>query len=88
MADLPVGELAISHWTKVEFSSLLEQHVRMGGLTAEAAKTVEAGFDAMVEESLVVLLPEADDFSLARKYLSHHRTGLRAGDFVEVVGRG
>ncbi len=65
MADLPVGDLTISHWTRVEFSSLLARHVRMGGLTTEAAKTVEAGFDAMVEESFVVLLPEADDFSLA-----------------------
>jgi hypothetical protein len=67
VGSLPAGELAISHWTKVEFSSLLARHVRMGGLTAEAAKTVGSGFDTMVDESFAVLLPEADDFDLARE---------------------
>ncbi len=45
VGSLPAGELAISHWTKVEFSSLLARHVRMGGLTAEAAKTVGFSLD-------------------------------------------
>jgi predicted nucleic acid-binding protein len=57
----------------------------MGGLTAEAAKTVGSGFDTMVDESFAVLLPEVDDFDLAREYLGHHRTGLRAGDALHLA---
>jgi predicted nucleic acid-binding protein len=56
MARLPVGELAISHWTRVEFASLLGRDVRMAGLTSEAAKRADAVFEAVVEESFVVLL--------------------------------
>jgi predicted nucleic acid-binding protein len=85
VGSLPAGELAISHWTKVEFSSLLARHVRMRGLTAEAAKTVGSGFDTMVDESFAVLLPEVDDFDLAREYLGHHQTGLRAGDALHLA---
>src|SRR5260370_16656479 len=32
-----------------------------------------------------VLLPEADDFDLAREYLGHHQTGLRAGDALHLA---
>ena len=85
IGSFPAGELAISHWTRVEFSSLLARHVRMGGSTAEAAKTVSAGFDAAVDESFAVLLPEVGDFNLAREYLGHHRTGLRAGDALHLA---
>ena len=35
---LPAGELAVSHWTRVEFSSLLAREVRMGGLDDRAAE--------------------------------------------------
>jgi hypothetical protein len=52
----------------------------MGSLTAEAAKKANAEFEAIVEEAFVVLLPDANDFHLARDYLGHHRIGLRAGD--------
>ena len=85
MARLPVGQLAISHWTRVEFASLLGRDVRMAGLTSEAAKRADAVFEAVVEESFVVLLPEAGDFDLAKEYLSHHRTGLRAGDALHLA---
>jgi predicted nucleic acid-binding protein len=85
MARLPIGELAISHWTRVEFASLLARDVRMGGLTSAAAQRANAEFEAVVEESFVVLLPEAGDFDLAMKYLSHHQTGLRAGDALHLA---
>lgn len=80
MAGLPAGELAVSHWTRVEFSSLLAREVRMGGLERQAADAADAEFEAIVMESFVVLLPDADDFYLAKKYLGNHATGLRAGD--------
>ncbi len=38
---LPAGNLGISHWTRVEFSSLLAREVRMGGLSAADALAVD-----------------------------------------------
>ena len=39
---LPDDDLAVSHWTRVEFASLLAREVRMGGLDAEAASAAAA----------------------------------------------
>jgi predicted nucleic acid-binding protein len=85
ISGLPVGELAISHWTRVEFSSLLAQEVRMGGLEAHAAGEAGAQFDSIVEETFAVVLPDANDFDLARKYLAAHETGLRGGDALHLA---
>jgi predicted nucleic acid-binding protein len=76
----PNDELAVSHWTRVEFSSLLAREVRMGGLDARAAAQADARFEAMVDESFAVLTPNAPDFDLAKDYLARFETGLRAGD--------
>jgi predicted nucleic acid-binding protein len=85
MRRLPAGELTISHWTRVEFASLLARHVRMGGLTVETAKAVGTVFDILVDESFVIILPDSDDFDLARDYLGHPRSGLRAGDALHLA---
>ncbi|OHC75109.1 MAG: hypothetical protein A3G18_07430 [Rhodospirillales bacterium RIFCSPLOWO2_12_FULL_58_28] len=82
---LPVDQLTISHWTRVEFSSLLAREVRIGGLGAKAAAQADARFENMVDESFVVLLPNADDFNLAREYLGNYGTGLRAGDALHLA---
>jgi predicted nucleic acid-binding protein len=78
--SLPVGKLAASQWTRVEFSSLIARKVRMGELDAEAAARADARFEAMAAESLAVLLPSVEDFALAKRYLGRFETGLRAGD--------
>ena len=54
MAGLPPAELAISNWTRIEFSSLLAREVRMGGLDGPAAREADAQFETVVTESLVV----------------------------------
>jgi uncharacterized protein len=84
-AEFAGQDLAISHWTRVEFSSLLAREVRMGGLAAAAALEVDAEFKAVASASLLVLLPSADDFDLAKEYLAHHRSGLRAGDSLHLA---
>ena len=81
----PAGELAISHWTRVEFSSLIAREVRMGGLDRQAALDADAQFEAIVVESFVVLLPNADDFGLCKQYLQRYETGLRAGDALHLA---
>jgi predicted nucleic acid-binding protein len=82
---LSADQFTVSHWTRVEFSSLIAREVRMGGLDAEAAAHADARFEAMVDESFAVVLPNADDFNLAKEYLGHYETGLRAGDALHLA---
>jgi len=85
LAGLPSGALAISHWTRVEFSSLLAREVRMGAMGSEVARGADDQFEAIVAESFVVLTPTVDDFDLAKQYLAEPRTGLRAGDALHLA---
>jgi len=85
VAGLPTGTLAISHWTRVEFASLLAREVRMGGLDHPTASEVDAEFEAVVAESFIVLLPSVRDYALARQYLGQRDTGLRAGDALHLA---
>ena len=82
---LPTDALAVSHWTRVEFASLLAREVRMGGLEAAAAREAGSRFEAIIEESFVVLLPNHADFDRARAWLSRFETGLRAGDALHLA---
>lgn len=84
-ADLAGEELAVSHWTRVEFSSLLAREVRMAGLSADAAREADARFETMVDESFAVLLPNCKDFNLAKEYVSCFETRLRAGDALHLA---
>lgn len=64
---------------------VLAREVRMGGLDARAATQADARFEAMVESSFAVLLPNATDFSLAKQFLGKFETGLRAGDALHLA---
>ncbi len=57
----------------------------MGGPDATAAQRADARFEAMVDESFAILLPDAEDFTLAKRYLSQYETGLRAGDALRLA---
>jgi uncharacterized protein len=82
---LTAGQFTVSHWTRVEFSSLIAREVRMGGLNAQAAVQADARFEAMISDSFTIVLPNADDFSLAKQYLRRFETGLRAGDALHLA---
>jgi predicted nucleic acid-binding protein len=82
---LPTEELTVSHWSRVEFSSLIAREVRMGELDVQAAARADARFEAMVDESFSVLLPDTEDFGLAKRYLGRFETGLRAGDALHLA---
>ena len=84
-ADLAGEDLAVSHWMRVEFSSLLAREVRTGGLSGEAAREADARLETMVDESFAVLLPNGDDYNLAKVYLSRFETRLRAGDSLHLA---
>ena len=83
--DLPADDLAVSHWTRVEFASLLAREVRMRNLDTVAGYAASSRFESMVEESFVVLLPNRDDFDQARDWLNQFETGLRAGDALHLA---
>ena len=82
---LSTPERAISHWTRVEFASVLARDVRMRNLASAVALELEAKFDEMLSASFVVLLPSAADFDLAKAYIDNHETGLRTGDAMHLA---
>jgi len=51
LRGLTSDQFTVSHWTRVEFSSLIAREVRMGGLNTSAATQADARFETMVGES-------------------------------------
>ena len=84
-AKLPAGEFYVSHWTRVEFASLIAREVRMGGLAESDALLAIAQFDELVTESFQVLAPAVADYELAKAYIQHFATKLRAGDALHLA---
>lgn len=84
-AKLPVGELYVSHWTRVEFSSLIAREVRIGGLAEADALLAIGQFDELVVESFQLVAPGVTDFELAKEYIQHFSTKLRAGDALHLA---
>ncbi len=81
----PEGELSISHWSCIEFSSLLARDVRMGLFSSKMALEIDTEFEAMVAASFFTILPTINDFSLARQFLQRHETKLRGGDALHLA---
>lgn len=84
-ARLPTGELYVSHWTRVEFASLIAREVRMGGLAESDALLAIGQFDEMVADSFQILAPGVADYELAKEYIQHFATKLRAGDALHLA---
>ncbi len=83
--ELPVGELHVSHWTRVEFASLIAREVRMGGLAESDALLAIGQFDELVTDSFQVVAPRVADYELAKEYIQHFATKLRAGDALHLA---
>jgi len=82
---LPTESLAISNWTRVEFSSMVARHVRMGKLKPVAAREATLQFESEVVGSFKVWPPQINDFDLATKFLERFETGLKAGDALHLA---
>jgi len=80
MAGFQTGDRATSHWTRIEFMSYLGRLVRMKILDGPSAALAAERFESMLRMSFAILAPAIGDFELARQYLAHADTGLRAGD--------
>lgn len=83
--NLPPGSLRVSHWTRVEFASMLARDVRMKVLDESVATAVSERFELFLATSFDVLPLRIEDCELARKYLLHFSTGLRAGDALHLA---
>lgn len=81
----PAGELAVSHWTRVEFASVMAREVRMGLLDASVASALLAEFESMVDASLHLLAPTPADFKLAHSFVANFATGLRGPDALHLA---
>jgi len=84
-ATLPVSELTISEWTRTEFMSGLGVRVRSGSTEGQVAQEIVKMFNKWAEESLVVLVPDREDFSLSSRYLERFELGLSAGDALHLA---
>lgn len=82
---LPAGDVAVSHWTLVEFSSLLARKVRARELSAREATEADMRFEASVGQSFIVFLPVGDEFAVARRYVQRLETGLGAPDALHLA---
>jgi predicted nucleic acid-binding protein len=85
MQRMTPGEVAVSHWTRVEFAGLVARRVRMRELTEQLASRAVLVFERLLAESYQVILPTASDFNLATRLLQHYRTGLRSGDALHLA---
>lgn len=79
------GQMAISHWTHVEFASVLGKNVRIGSMTTAQANVAAAIFATFVRRGCTVLDVTSRDFDVARRFLTDHSTGLRSGDALHLA---
>ncbi len=80
-----VENLAISHWTRVEFSNILARDVRMGAIESQAAIDLDNQFEMNILRSFALILPDVNDFDLCRRYLQRYETALRPGDALHLA---
>ncbi len=85
LARQGAGNLAVSHWTRVEFCSLVAREVRMKHFSRRTADAVIAEFEAIVRESFQVWLPVAANYELARTLLARYESSLRGGDALHLA---
>jgi uncharacterized protein len=85
LLNLLTQELAVSHWTVVEFASLLSRRVRVGELDVTLMQTVMQSFQEDIAQSFSLITVTAVDFQLASEFLLQWQTGLRAGDALHLA---
>ena len=57
----------------------------MGNMEAVTAREAGSRFEAMVEESFVVLIPDRDDFDRAREWVGRAEISLRVPDALHLA---
>ena len=85
LAARPQGSLAISHWTRVEFTSVIAREVRIRAISEASAHTLIGEFDVLVDESFHLLVPTLADFDLAHDFVANFSTKLRGPDALHLA---
>ena len=85
LAARPRGSLAISHWTRVEFASVIAREVRIKALGEASARKLIDEFDSLADESFHMLIPTIADFALARDFVADFATRLRGPDALHLA---
>ncbi len=85
LARQAVGTLAISQWTRVEFSAVMARDVRAGVITARDALLGLEAFDAFVEDSLHVFSPGLADYRLSDRFVRDFATQIQAADALHLA---
>jgi predicted nucleic acid-binding protein len=81
----PPGEMAVSHWTRIEFAGLVARRVRMRELRDEHAAQAIIVFNRLLADSFQIIMPALSDFDLAIELLNLHNSGLRSGDALHLA---
>ena len=76
----PLEEVAVSHWTAVEFASVLARRCRMKEISPDLSNYLFDLFEHEMRTSYQIILPTQRDYDLARSFLKQPDLGLRAGD--------
>ena len=85
LTGLVPGEAAVSLWTRAEFASAVARRVRIGEMTADAALRATRRFDELIEQSIQLLAPMADDFQVAQRMIVESDWQLRAADALHLA---
>jgi predicted nucleic acid-binding protein len=85
LSACPVGSLAISHWTRVEFASVIARDVRMRALGETMALNLLEELDALTKASFHLWHPTRVDFDLAHEFVSEFATKLRGPDALHLA---
>jgi uncharacterized protein len=56
------GEMAVSHWTRVEFAGLVARRARMKELGNEQAMNAMAVFEQLIADSILVIQRSLSDY--------------------------
>ena len=81
----PRGSLAISHWTRIEFTSVIAREVRIKTLGEASARQLIDEFDSLADESFHMLIPTIADFALAHDFVADFATKLRGPDALHLA---
>ena len=85
LSKLDRQTLATSHWTLVEFASVLARGVRTGRFSREEAEGLRTRFEGMVRGSFSLILHTADDHETAAAFLVRREGGLRGPDAMHLA---
>jgi predicted nucleic acid-binding protein len=80
LGEQTAGDLAISDWVIIEFSSALALKLRSRQIETAHRADALAAFARICSDSMLILQTSSLQFRMAARFLDQHALGLRAGD--------